>query len=75
QYTLHEGAAVESVDSVMNYRVYGGRHIVAAVSGGVRVAASRVAADEVRSDRTGRLATAHDRAVLVNVPPQRWWWD
>jgi hypothetical protein len=76
EYSPALATAPKEVESVMNHRVIGGKHVIAAVSGGVSVATSSAAAkDTVRTDTSGSMSS--DRAA--NQPKQldrrTWWWD
>lgn len=75
-YEVELGPAPAKVDSVMNYRVYNGKHVVAGVSGGVTVDARELAVKSaVKSDDYGRLADEHLGATPKNLPRHAWWWD
>ena len=79
-------AAVNAVDTVINHRVIGGRHIIAGVSGGVRVDAGRhMKITETKDSSITKLAsvqrptaaatqTANSDAEAVSSPIT-WWWD
>jgi len=76
EYAPAMGPAPTEVDSVMNHRVIGGRHVVAAVSGGVRVETDGLSAREaVKTDPYGSMAS--DRGASQPKPMDRrtWWWD
>jgi hypothetical protein len=68
-------AAPQTVDTVAAHRVINGKHIVAAVSGGVRIEPAKFAARE--NIKTSRSETvAYERKS--STPPasvERWWWD
>jgi hypothetical protein len=64
-----------TVETVMNHRVYRGRHIMAVVSGGVHVNPwSAVGPDRVQvdSNNLGRILTRSRREASR---PAHWWWD
>jgi hypothetical protein len=65
-----------TVETVMNHRVYRGRHIVAAISGGVHVNPwSAVSADRLRADGDGSVKRARSDAKAPNASARSWWWD
>jgi hypothetical protein len=75
-YSPERGPAPREVDSVINHRVIGGKHVVAAVSGGVRVDTQKVAArDVVKTDTYGLLSGERRASVPQNLPRRAWWWD
>jgi hypothetical protein len=76
EYSPTLATAPKEVESVMNHRVIGGKHVIAAVSGGVRVETSSVATkDTVKTDTSGSMAS--DRTANQPKPLDRrtWWWD
>jgi len=64
------------VESVINHRTIGGRHVVAAVSGGVtvepRVLATKSA---VQTDIYGLLKTNRTASQPKQLVRRAWWWD
>jgi len=76
EYAPELGAAPTEVESVMNHRVIGGRHVVAAVSGGVRVDARELAGPEaVKTDTYGQMAGERRASTAKELPRRAWWWD
>jgi len=77
QYAVELHPAPRQVETVINHRKIGGRHLVVGVSGGVRAEPWRqVSAEKLRTDKQGTLAT--QRASLgapANLSLERWWWD
>lgn len=74
-YQVPHGPAPRAVASVANYRVSRGRHVVAAVSGGVMVDPWHFVTDNaLRSDDGERLESEHARSVPTR-PVDFWWWD
>jgi hypothetical protein len=70
------GTAPTEVESVMNHRVIGGRHVVAAVSGGVRVETRGLAAkDAVKTDTYGLMAGERRTSTPKELPRRAWWWN
>jgi len=68
--------APTEVESVMNHRIIGGRHVVAAVSGGVRVDTHGLAAkDAVKADTYGLMAGERRTSTPRELPQRAWWWD
>jgi len=65
-----------AVETVINHRVINRKHIVAAVSGGVRLDPSQLVARSAHaSDRTGELGSQHHGAGPEERPADIWWWD
>jgi hypothetical protein len=65
-----------TVDSVVNHRVINKKHILAAVSGGVRVdTSSIVEPGGVEVDRLGKLDSERSRSRPAGTPRTAWWWD
>ncbi len=76
RYQLVEDQAPTEVDSVINHRVIGGKHVVAGVSGGVSVDFKPlVRADAIKTADYGLLKANHTQAVPPQRPAGRWWWD
>jgi hypothetical protein len=70
------GIAPAKVDSVINHRVIGGKHVVAGVSGGVRVDPVSLAARQaVKTDEYGLVATDRRGSAPQSLPKNAWWWD
>jgi hypothetical protein len=75
-YEPELGVAPAEVESVMNHKLVGGKHIIAAVSGGVTVDARELAAAQaVKTDTYGVLKTERNGAAPQNLPRGAWWWD
>jgi hypothetical protein len=76
-YPVELAAAPKSVNTVVAHRVIADKHIVAAVSGGVRIDAAKYAASKnIRTDRAGTLATERKSAQPpLDAAANRWWWD
>lgn len=75
-YEPELGIAPAEVESVMNHKLVGGKHIIAAVSGGVTVDARELAATQaVKTDTYGLLKTERSGAAPQNLPRGAWWWD
>jgi len=69
-------AAPKEVESVMNHRVIGGKHVIAAVSGGVRVETSDLVAKEaVKTDTYGLMSTERSASQPKQLLRREWWWD
>jgi hypothetical protein len=69
-------AAPSEVESVMNHRILGGKHVVAVVSGGVRVdARPLVERSAVKTDTYGLMAGERRSSVPQNLIRRAWWWD
>jgi hypothetical protein len=75
-YEVPLGIAPARVDSVINHRVIHGKHVVAGVSGGVRVDPVALAAKQaVKTDDYGLVATDRRASVPKSLPKNAWWWD
>ncbi len=74
QYPVALGPAPRKVESVANYRVLGGRHVVVAVSGGVRLQPARFV-QQIATDRRGELSSRHYGEKPQRLPAGVWWWD
>jgi Protein of unknown function (DUF1598) len=75
-YAPELGPAPTEVESVMNHRVIGGKHVVAAVSGGVRVDTHELAARQsVKTDTYGLMAGERRTSTPKELPRRAWWWD
>jgi hypothetical protein len=75
-YAIPLGAAPTQVDSVINHRVIAEKHVVAGVSGGVRVdPAQYVSRQAVQTDDYGTVATERRGSTPRDVPRRAWWWD
>ena len=75
-YQVATGSAPKAVETVINHRVIGGRHIVAGISGGVRVDPWKwVQGSAVKTDTYGDLPAEHIRSAPKQLAPDRWWWD
>jgi hypothetical protein len=76
RYQAERGAAPTEVETVINHRVIGQKHIVAGVSGGVSADASQyVQKPAIVIDNYGALQAGHTASVPRNLPDQAWWWD
>jgi hypothetical protein len=75
-YDVPLGIAPAKVDSVINHRVIGGKHVVAGVSGGVRVEPASLAARQaVKNDDYGLVGADRRASVPKSLPKNAWWWD
>jgi hypothetical protein len=76
QYQLALGPAPQSVDTVINHRVIGGKHIIVGVSGGVRAEPYRfVAKGSIKTDDYGALKAHRANSKAGDLPLEAWWWD
>jgi hypothetical protein len=77
QYVVPLGPAPQSVETVINHRRVGGKHLVVGVSGGVRAEPWKyVQKASVETDKRGALAA--QRASWAGPPDlllNDWWWD
>lgn len=75
RYVVAKGHAPKTVETVAAHRVIGETQIIAAVSGGVRIAPTSFAArDKMRTERDGEL-TAASKSSQPPQAAERWWWD
>jgi len=75
-YQPELSVAPTEVESVINHRVIGGKHIVAAVSGGVTADARSLAAPQaVVVEKNGPIAIYRDNSRPHELPRRAWWWD
>ena len=76
KYEVELGPAPTRVDSVINHRVINGKHIVAGVSGGVRVDPGPLASrDAVQTADAGEMAEYRKTSAPTDLPRHAWWWD
>ena len=76
QYQVALGPAPRSVESVINHRKVGGKHLIVGVSGGVRAQPIRyVRGEAMQGDPQGRLAAARRSWASGEIPLEAWWWD
>jgi hypothetical protein len=76
QYQVALGVAPQSVDTVINHRVIGGRHIIVGVSGGVHARPSEfVSTERFVDDSYGALKAHRANARAGQLPIEAWWWD
>lgn len=76
EYRVALGPPPESVESVINHRRVGGKHLVVGVSGGVRAEPWRyVQPASIQVDSQGRLATERLSWASGELPLDAWWWD
>ena len=72
------GSAPKETDTIVNHRVFGGKHIVAGVSGGVSVdARSLVQTNSIKTDTYGLLKANRTGSApkQKQLPANAWWWD
>ncbi len=75
-YQPELGVAPAEVESVINHRTIGGKHVVAAVSGGVTVEPRVLAArNAVQTDTYGLLKTNRTASQPKQLVRRAWWWD
>jgi hypothetical protein len=74
-YQPQLGDAPRQVPSIVNYRIVGGRRVIAGVSGGVS-AQTRFVMRSMRTTQESSLDSDRDRSRgTVSRQSQRWWWD
>lgn len=75
-YSPELANAPREVDSVLNHKVLGGKHVIAAVSGGVTVNARGLGDREaVKKDTYGHIAADRQAGAPKELPRRAWWWD
>jgi hypothetical protein len=76
QYEVRLGPAPAAVDSVINHRLIGGRHLLVGVSGGVRAEPfAFVRGEAIATDDYGALSAQRANAAAGQLPLEAWWWD
>jgi hypothetical protein len=63
------------VQSVMNYRVYGGKSVVVQVAGGVEAPVAAMAQERALAREDDQVSAAASKARRPQLPENRWWWD
>ncbi|MCI0361981.1 MAG: DUF1598 domain-containing protein [Planctomycetaceae bacterium] len=75
-YEVALGVAPARVDSVVNHRVFSGKHVVAGVSGGVTVDPRKLASrDAVQTAAGGEMTEYRKTSAPTDLPKHAWWWD
>jgi hypothetical protein len=77
-YRVELGAAPQRVETVINHRVIDRIHILAGVSGGVRVDPASLVTDKaIQTDRDNVLGRHQGAAAPKDrkLSPDAWWWD
>ena len=75
-YEVGLGPAPTEVESVINHRVIGGKHVVAGVSGGVTVAPRALVEKEaIQTDEYGLVKVERSGSAPKGLPRGAWWWD
>ena len=75
-YRVAAGRSPRSVETVANHRVVGGKHIIAGVSGGVKVDPWKfVAPSAIKTDDYGLLEATRVTAAEKRAADAAWWWD
>ena len=76
EFQVALGPTPTSVESVINHRRVGGKHLVVGVSGGVRAEPWKyVQSAAIQDDPQGRLSTARMSWASGELPLDAWWWD
>jgi len=76
RYQVPRIPAPVEVETVINHRVIGQKHIVAGVSGGVTADASRyLQKAAIAADNYGALQAGHTTSKPGALPEDAWWWD
>jgi hypothetical protein len=73
---MERGPAPAEVETVINHRVIGQKHIVAGVSGGVSADPSPyVQKPAITIDGYGALQAGRTASLPRDLPAEAWWWD
>lgn len=76
RYQVERGAAPTEVETVINHRVIGQKHIVAGVSGGVSAdTGPYVQKPAIAIDDYGALQAGWTASTPSDLPGDAWWWD
>lgn len=76
EYAPALGPAPHQVQTVINHRVIGGKHIIVGVSGGVSVSPWKfVKSSAIKTDTYGKLDAEQRAAAAGEMPLDAWWWD
>ncbi|MEX2186882.1 MAG: DUF1598 domain-containing protein [Pirellulales bacterium] len=76
RFVVAAGNAPQTVETVAAHRVIGDKHVVAAVSGGVRIEPAKFAArDRIRASKNEALAGERKSSQPPANAAERWWWD
>jgi Protein of unknown function (DUF1598) len=76
EYVPELGVGPSEVESVVNHKLINGKHIVAAVSGGVAVDARALGSRQaIKTDTSGQAATYRANSAPAELPRRAWWWD
>jgi hypothetical protein len=75
QYQVPLGFAPQLVESVVNHKLINKKHVVGAVSGGVRIDPASTVKTSLKVDNAGQLGSHRDRNTPDNLPVTQWWWD
>jgi len=76
RYQVERGPAPTEVETVINHRVIGQKHIVAGVSGGVSAdPRPYVQKPAITIDDYGALQAGRTASLPRDLPAEAWWWD
>ena len=76
QYAVALGKVPQSVDSVINHRLVGGKQLIVGVSGGVRAEPWQfVSSEAIKSDGYGAIEAQRSNSAAQELPLDAWWWD
>jgi hypothetical protein len=76
RYQIQLGSPPTEVETVVNHRAIGTKHVVAGVSGGVSVDSRKfVEKPAIKVDDYGALQAGHHGSAPPALPPDAWWWD
>jgi hypothetical protein len=76
RFAVAKSSAPRTVDTVATHRMIGGKHIVAAVSGGVRIEPAKFASRErIQTTKSNSLAGELKSSRPAEDAAEQWWWD
>lgn len=76
RYFVAKGNTPQTVETVAAHRTIREKHVVAAVSGGVRIEPAKFAAREnITTSKSDSLAAERESSAPPEKSPLRWWWD
>jgi hypothetical protein len=76
RFAVAKSSAPRTVDTVATHRMIGGKHVVAAVSGGVRIEPTKFArGEQIQTTKSNSLAGELKSSRPAEDAAERWWWD
>ena len=76
QFEIELGTAPREVETVINHRLVGKKHVIAGVSGGVHVDTQLVVnPDKLQTGDHQRMQDERVQSLPRHLPQNAWWWD